>query len=233
MELIRVEQVEEEISIPAAHWAIFLADEAAIDTVAPGRYSRRNYNQLQSKITDRHHPVWKAVIFSSSPFRLAYRLGPFRTREEVRVGVECGVTAQLDDSQPLEKWKGILGEGLSLTTQGLGSWLEQEVSGTLKGWVAGQSESVLTTGFGKREEVMLSLEEQLKQTHARYGIALQDPLYLLNFVIPGRERLAGTREEIYWQQKERMAGTADNLCPQCGASLPQGAEHCDQCGAKI
>jgi len=231
--LIRVEQVEEDITVPAAHWAIFLADEAAIATVAPGHYSRRNYHQLQSKLTDRHLPVWKAVLINSSPFRLAYRLGPFRTREDVRVGVECGVTAQLEDNHPFEMWKGILGEVPNLTTQGLARWLENEVSGTLKVWIAAQPEAVLTIGFGKREEVMLSLEEQLKPTHACYGIALQDPLYLLNFVIPGRERLAGTHEEIYWQQQERIAGAANNFCPHCGASLPPDARHCDNCGLEL
>lgn len=232
-DLIQVIEVDDECVVPAAHWAIFLADEAIIDTVAPGRYTRRDYSRLQLKLTVRHRPAWKAVFFSSSPFRLAYQLGPFRTQEGVQVGVQCGLTAQLDDTKPLDLWKGILADQSQLTTSGLASWLEHEVAGTLEKWVAGQAEVSLVSGFRKREEVMLSLQEELKTTHARYGVSLQDPLYLLNFVIPGRERVANRREEIYWQQQEHMAEENSNRCPKCATSLPPGARHCDHCGKKL
>ena len=87
-------------------------------------------------------------------------------------------------------------------------------------------------GFTHREKIMLSLQDELRQTHARYGISLQDPLWWLNFVIPGREHFDNIREQVYWQQQEGQAKSGDMKCSKCGANIPSDAQFCDACGEK-
>lgn len=200
--LVQARQVETKtFTVPAGHWAVFLADEAVIASLAPGRYARKKFPLLQGRLTG-PQPAWKAVLFRQAPFRLAYRLGPFRTREGVRVGVECGLTARLDDREPFEIWQGILGQGEQLTSDDLTGWLTGQIIGSLAQWVAAQPEASLTPGFARRDAIMLSLQEALRQTHARYGLLVDDPLWWLDFVIPERQRRDDRRAAVYWRQQE-------------------------------
>jgi hypothetical protein len=119
----------------------------------------------------------------------------------VHVGVDCGLTVHLDDSRLYELWKNILSDQAVLYTDRLATWLEQEVAGVLGDWVSKQSEAWLSPGFDKREEIMLALVEEMSQTCARNGLILQDPIWSLNFIIPGRERWDATREARHWLRK--------------------------------
>lgn len=199
--IIAVHEPEKQFTVPAGHWAIFLADERAVEKVAPGRYLRRGFPALRPRPLDGYLPQWKAVLFSSASFRLAHRLGPFTSKEGVHVGVECGLTVQMNDSKPYEMWKNMLDDQAVLYTDQLATWLEQEVAGVLGDWVSKQSEEWLSPGFHKREEIMLALVEEMRQTCARNGLILQDPIWALNFIIPGRERWEATSEARYWLRK--------------------------------
>jgi outer membrane protein assembly factor BamB len=228
--LIQVRVVNEQITVPSASWAIFLADEAAIATVAPGRHQRKKYPPLRSKLGESHKPVWKAVIFSGSPFRLFYRWGPLRTQEGAQIGVECGLTAEFDERKPFDLWKGILGDREQLDTTQLAAWLQGQVKGTLEKWLASQAEESLSPGFAHRESVMLNLLEELRETHDGYGICLIEPIWWLNFVNPKRNQLDDLREKIYWQKMEQAVNLEQNTCPGCGAIVITEGKYCDQCG---
>lgn len=199
--IIEVHIPEKLFTVPAGCWAIFLADERMVEKVPPGRYLRKDFPALRVRPLEGHLPQWKAVVFSHASFRLAYRLGPFTAKEGVRVGVECGLTVQPDDSKPYELWKNVLGDQAILYTDRLAKWLEQEVTGVLGDWVSKQSEEWLSPGFHKREEIMLALVEEMRQTCARNGLILQDPIWALNFIVPDRERWDATREARYWMRK--------------------------------
>ena len=239
--LVEVRLAEERFTVPAGHWAIFLADEAAIATVAPGRYERKKFPPLKARRISRDRPAWKAVLFNGSLFRMVFRLGPFRTQEGVSVGVECGLTTKLDESKPYRLWKGVLGAGDQLITSALVKWLEPEISGAISKWIRVQSEVSLSPGFSRREEVLLELEEALRQTTRQFGMEVQDPLWALNFVIPGRERIEALRERAYWDKAERKAkrgagnvtGFEENTCPNCQYRNETDAEHCTQCGQSL
>lgn len=239
--LIRVERVEKQrFTVPAGYWAVFLADEAAIATVAPGRYDRKKFPPLRGGLGV-PSPVWKAVLFTSAPFRLAYRLGPFRTKEGVRLGVECGLTMRFDQSRQFDTWRGILGEKDALTTADLATWLEGEVRGALERWVAKQSEAELSPAFDHRERVMLNLLEILRETTARYGLHLEEPMYYLNFVNPQREQVDDLRAAVYWREEVERAGDGQEVgkapsaltCPQCGAENAPDALFCTACQARL
>ena len=199
--IVALHEPEKQFTVPAGCWAIFLADERMIGSVAPGRYVRKDFPELRPRPLEGYLPQWKAVVFSQASFRLAYRLGPFASKEGVRVGVECGLTVQLDDSKLYELWKNIPGDQAALSSDRLAQWLEQEVAGLLGNWVSKQSEAWLSPGFDKREEIMLALVEEMRQTCARNGLILQDPIWALNFIISGRERWDATREARYWMRK--------------------------------
>jgi len=230
--LIQVRVVNEQVTVPTASWAIFLADEIAIATVAPGRHQRKKYPPLRSKLGERDKPVWKAVLFSASPFRMFYRCGPLRTTEGAQIGVECGLTAEFDERKPFDLWKGILGDREQLNISELADWLQGEILGTLGKWLAGQSEVSLSPGFELRQSVMLSLLEELRETHQRYGICLLEPIWWLNFVIPGREKVDNIREQVYWQQQEGYAKSGSIPCKKCSAAALPEDKYCEQCGEK-
>jgi hypothetical protein len=236
--LFEVREIDERFTVPAGHWAIFLADEAAIATVAPGRYERKKFPPLKARRMTRDRPVWKAVVLNDTPFRMAFRLGPFRTQEGVSVGVECGMTTRLDESEPYHRWKGVLGAGDELSAKALAKWLEPRIRETMGKWMRVQSEQSLSPGFGRREEVLLELDEALRKTSEQYGLLVQEPLWGLNFVIPGRERIEALRERSYWDEEERNARQAAGndtgpeaiICPDCGYHNDADAAHCNQCG---
>jgi outer membrane protein assembly factor BamB len=232
--LIRVMELREErFIVPNYHWAVFLADEAAIDKVHPGPHLRGNYQQLSENSGDIHKPLWKAALFKRGAFRVMYRLGPFRTREKVSVYIECGLTIEMDDDKPFDLWQGILGEKAQLGTSELARWLRGEVSGALQEWFSMQPEENLSAAFAFRDNIMLSLDESLKQTHARYGISLRDPLYYLNFIIPGREQVDNKLEEVYWQDKMQRAAGARADCSHCAESRQKNESSCEFCGKKL
>ncbi len=211
-ELIRVVTIEDAyFTVPAGYWAIFLADEAAIGRFSPGRYERKTFSPLRGKWRA-PRPVWKAVLFTAASFRLAYRLGPFRTKEGVRVGVECGLTVVFDQSRPYETWQGILGHKDILTTKDLAAWMKEEISGVVEAWVAQQSEAALSPAFAHREEVVLTLQELLRETAVHFGVQVVDPMYYLNFINPQREKVDNLREAVYWQEEiKRAAGPEIDL----------------------
>ena len=204
-ELIRVVTIEDAyFTVPAGYWAIFLADEVAIGRFSPGRYERKEFSPLLRKWRA-PRPVWKAVLFTTASFRLAYRLGPFRTKEGVRVGVECGLTVVFDQSRPYETWQGILGQKNVLTTKDLAAWMKGEISGVVEAWVAQQSETALSPAFAHRGEVVLTLQELLRETAIHFGVRVVDPMYYLNFINPQREKVDNLREAVYWQKEIKRA----------------------------
>jgi hypothetical protein len=239
--LARVETAEEAFTVPAGHWSIFLADEAAVASVGPGRYDRKDFPQLRGRAFS-HQPVWKAVVFSRAQFRLAYRLGAFSTQERVRVVVECGLTVSLDNTRPYEFWLNVMGEKDEMATDTLKRWLEPEVYGVLQRWISSRSEASLSAGFAHRAEMMLALEEELRASTQHSGVLLQDPLWALNFLIPGRERIDAIRESKYWERRENQANAqggegsdeSNSLeCPQCNRVNEPNAEFCDACGESL
>ena len=239
--MVEVRMVEGRFTVPAGHWAIFLADEAAIATVAPGRYLRKKFPPLKAQRMTRDQPTWKAVVFNDSQFRMVFRLGPFRTQEGVNVGVECRLTTKLDESKPYRLWKSMLGADEILTASALAKWLEPEISDAIVKWTRVQSEESLSPGFARREEVLLELEEALCQTALQHGLEVQDPLWALNFVIPGRERIEALRERAYRDEAEtkvkqgsgNKTGFVGIICPDCQYRNEADAEHCNQCGRSL
>lgn len=240
LQVVRVEEVMgDSYSVPALHWALFLADERPIDTpLPPGRYTRMDYDLLQpaggSHVPGAHLPAWKALVVRSGTFRLAYNLGPFRTSERVEVQVACGLTLELGSSRPYALWGATLGQKERLDNQELAEWLKGEVWGTLQTWLAGKSETELQVSFAQRERVMLGLLEELRPTCERHGFSLIEPLYYLNFFIPGRQRLDEKVEQAYWQQaEEQVEEKAKEDCKSCAESRAQKLSFCLECGKKL
>ena len=197
--LVRVHEItDDRFTVPSGHLALFLANESAMGKVSPGVYRRKDFPQLKARLGG-ERPAWKAVVFRQAPFRLAYRLGPFPTREGVQVGVELGLTAVFDLERPFEIWKGVMGENSTLTTRNLEQFLAGEIRGVVAQWLAGQPEAHLAASFAHRERLMLTLLEALRETARRFGLTLQEPMYWLNFVNPAREQADARRAAVYWK----------------------------------
>lgn len=228
-----LEHLGDECVVPNHRWAVFLANEEVIASVPPGRHLRKDYPSISLKFGSFHKPDWKAIIFSGAVFRLPYRLGPFRTSEAVNTWVACGLTVHIDESKSLGMWSSLLPGRATLTNLELAQKLHGEVSGTLQKWIARQSEKQLSAAFDRRDEIMLSLLEELRPSHRQYGISLLEPLYYLNFIIPGREHLDNARETIYWQGQHSQLSNHPARCPHCQAELAPNAKFCDKCSAKI
>jgi len=224
---------EKQTIIPVGYKALFLSDETTIAMVDAGHYYRKDFRGLRYKLKERHQPDWKAVIFNTAHFRLSYKMGPYRTLEGVQVWVACGITVVIDENSFEKNWNNILGEKELLTTNILSRWLQGEISGTMKKWLEEQTEETISTSFSHREQVMLSLQEELRQTHANYGIVLRDPIWWLDFIIPGREKIDLLREKVYWETKTEYTPPLERICSHCKFTNLFDAVYCDKCGAEF
>jgi hypothetical protein len=169
MVLAALEELSEELWVKQRYSAIVLADERNIGQVGPGRYTRRDFPELNKRIV-RRTAEWKAIVVDHRPFRMAFQLGPYRTKGGSAARLRFVMDGQIPHNKPLTLWQNALADATQFTVHDLVNRLRPAVANIVEVWLSEHHSEELLPSLKEREDLTVSLEGSLRGQVERSGL---------------------------------------------------------------